>query len=183
MRTMKILWLRVLTIARSSEDKMLAVSLIANFTRRGIALRPIGDRLVVEPASKLTNEDRQLIRQHKPALINVLIAQRAGIPRSERVLSESNEDVTRAAAEALALLARLRGYTVPGGRMTVVRELALRLRNLDEPFVILNSLRAFEAELIGLGGKCDDDLVETLALVKRSFPGTILVSFHRRLDS
>jgi hypothetical protein len=162
---------------------MLAVSLIANLTNRGIALRPLGDRLVVEPASKLTNEDRQLIRQHKLALMDLLIAQRAKIPRSERVLSEDKEDVTRPGAEALALLARLRGYSVPGGRMPVVRELALRLRNLDEPFAILNALRAFESQLIGLGGKCDDDLVETLALVKRSFPGAILVSFHRRLDS
>ena len=161
---------------------MLPVSLIANFTRRGIALRPMGDRLVVEPASKLTNQDRQLIRQHKIALMNVLVAQRAGIPRS-RVLSENNDEAIEAAGDALMLLARLRGYMVPGGRMPVVRELALRLRNLDEPFAILNALRVFESELIGLGGKCDDDLVETLALVKRSLPGALLVSFHRRLDS
>jgi len=142
----------------------------------------MGDRLVVEPASKLTNQDRQLIRQHKIALMNVLVAQRAGIPRS-RVLSENNDEAIEAAGDALMLLARLRGYMVPGGRMPVVRELALRLRNLDEPFAILNALRVFESELIGLGGKCDDDLVETLALVKRSLPGALLVSFHRRLDS
>src|SRR5208282_2655469 len=111
-----------------------------------------------------------------------LVAQRAGIPRS-RVLSENNDEAIEAAGDALMLLARLRGYMVPGGRMSVIRELALRLRNLDEPFAILNALQLFESELICLGGKCDDDLVETLALVKRSLPGALLVSFHRRLDS
>jgi hypothetical protein len=47
-------------------------SIIGEFGRREILLVPDGDGLIVEPASKLTDQDRQLIRQYKTELLRVL---------------------------------------------------------------------------------------------------------------
>jgi hypothetical protein len=52
-------------------------ALIADFTRRGIRLIADPPKLIVEPASKLTDEDRQVIRAIKPALLAYLQAQKA----------------------------------------------------------------------------------------------------------
>jgi hypothetical protein len=46
--------------------------LISSFARRGIRLIPDGDGLAVEPASKLTDADRQKIRAKKAELIEFL---------------------------------------------------------------------------------------------------------------
>jgi TubC N-terminal docking domain len=47
-------------------------SLLAGLVERGIRLIPDGDRLVVEPASKLSDDDRRAIRAHKAALLTLL---------------------------------------------------------------------------------------------------------------
>src|SRR5690242_6229805 len=44
-------------------------SLIADLSRRGIRLIAEGDSLIVEPASKLTNQNREFIRHHKPGIL------------------------------------------------------------------------------------------------------------------
>jgi hypothetical protein len=52
-------------------------TLMADLSRRGIRLEPEPDGLIVEPASKLTDTDRALIRQHKAEIL-------AAITRSGR---------------------------------------------------------------------------------------------------
>jgi hypothetical protein len=51
---------------------MTAETLLADLGRRGIRLTPDGFDLIVEPASKLTSQDRELIREHKPAILATL---------------------------------------------------------------------------------------------------------------
>jgi hypothetical protein len=53
---------------------MTAQALIDNLTRRGIRLIAEPPRLTVEPASKLTDDDRALIRAHKVELLSHLVA-------------------------------------------------------------------------------------------------------------
>ena len=48
--------------------------LIDDLSQRGIRLIPEPPKLIVEPASKLTDADRALIRQHKDELLKQLIA-------------------------------------------------------------------------------------------------------------
>jgi hypothetical protein len=53
-------------------------ALLEDLTSRGVQLTPDGDGLVVRPASKLTDSDRQAIRTHKPELLAVLNPPREG---------------------------------------------------------------------------------------------------------
>jgi hypothetical protein len=56
-------------------------ALLAAFAKRGITIRPDGPRLVVIPASKLSDADRDTIRQSKPALLRILsISPKASAP-------------------------------------------------------------------------------------------------------
>jgi hypothetical protein len=48
---------------------------------RGLRLIRDGDGLIVKPASKLTDADRQAIRQHKPELLRLLLIERIGATR------------------------------------------------------------------------------------------------------
>ncbi len=54
-----------------------AVRLIEDFRARGIRLIPEPPKLVVEPASRLTDADRQAIRALKPALMELLSPERS----------------------------------------------------------------------------------------------------------
>jgi hypothetical protein len=54
-----------------------AQALVQDFTGRGIKLIPNGSKLTVQPASRLTIEDREAIREHKPALLAWAIADQA----------------------------------------------------------------------------------------------------------
>jgi hypothetical protein len=47
-------------------------AVLADFAYRGIRLIPDPPKLIVEPASRLTDRDRAAIREHKPALLAVL---------------------------------------------------------------------------------------------------------------
>lgn len=51
-----------------------AESLVASFTARGIQLIPDGNGLIVQPAAKLTDFDRQIIRSHGPQMLVYLRA-------------------------------------------------------------------------------------------------------------
>jgi hypothetical protein len=76
------------------------------------------------------------------------------------------------------LLNRLRCYTLPGGTMPVVRELADRLTPFarsSDPAVILDALRGFEREFIVLGGGPDPELTDAVAMVESAFPSTRLI--------
>lgn len=49
-----------------------ARGLLRDLTQRGFRLRVNGDRLLIAPASRLTDEDRRRIRQHRDALLAML---------------------------------------------------------------------------------------------------------------
>lgn len=55
---------------------MNAQELVATFASRGISIapNPTGEKLVIEPASRLTDADRDAIKQAKPALLAYLAA-------------------------------------------------------------------------------------------------------------
>lgn len=85
------------------------------------------------------------------------------------------------AEKALELLARLKGYTLPSGRMPVVRALAEQLEAFKNaaPETILRKLESFEAQLIALGGAYDPELAEVIGLVNDAFPGSRLVEVRK----
>ncbi|MCI0348691.1 MAG: hypothetical protein L0Z53_04635 [Acidobacteriales bacterium] len=54
---------------------MTAAILVHTFQTRGIGFQVDGDRLIVSPSSALTDEDRQIIRDHKSELLALLANQ------------------------------------------------------------------------------------------------------------
>lgn len=51
---------------------MRAVELLSDLRRRGVSVRVRAGRLAIEPASRLTEADRTLIRAHREALLETL---------------------------------------------------------------------------------------------------------------
>jgi hypothetical protein len=76
---------------------MNAHTLLSDFRSRGIALIPNGEKLTVEPASRLTDADRAAIRAAKAELLAVLTAP---------AVSDSEED-------AIDRVARFDGWLPP----------------------------------------------------------------------
>jgi TubC N-terminal docking domain len=60
--------------------------LVASLQRRGCRLLADGDRLGVHPADVLTDELRAAIREHKPALLAIVVAGVLPCPRCARPL-------------------------------------------------------------------------------------------------
>jgi hypothetical protein len=84
-------------------------TLLASFDARGIQLVPDGNGLIVRPASKLTEVDRQEINAHKAALLARARQQ------SARTLTPDSRhplicDVVRAKIEAIEAEARAKGW-------------------------------------------------------------------------
>jgi hypothetical protein len=179
---------------------MNAHTLLSNLRKRGIRLVGDGEKLTAEPASRLSDADPTAIRQSKPELLRILSksAQTAPLANADavgnrqsvtpfpivspavRTISESAPDGTEpldTAKMALALLARLKGYSLPSGRMAVIRDLSERMRGLADTTAILHALRDFERELISQGGEYDAELADAVAIVQRTFPGAWLVKF------
>ena len=103
---------------------------------------------------------------------------RANFDTSRRLLSDAiPEGAARSVESAGALLARLKSYTLPIGRMPTVRRLAERMRGLTEPAEISSALQNFEREMIELGGCYDPQLGEAVAMVERIFRGARLMKF------
>ncbi len=139
-----------------------AQALVQDLTSRGIKLVPNGSKLTVQPASRLTNQDREAIREHKPALLALATAD-----------------------QALALLNRLKTYTLPAGRMPAARAIVERLRPLLEasdldPAAALTTLQSIETELTALGAAPDRELAEAVGLVTLAFPGARLVAVRKQ---
>jgi len=93
--------------------------------------------------------------------------------------AQGHEEPVDASGTALALLIRLKGYTLPSGRIPVIRNLAERVRGLADAADILRTLRVFERELIALGGEYDWELAQAIAKVEGVFPGARLVRFSQ----
>jgi hypothetical protein len=85
--------------------------LLRSFRERGIRLRADGDALTVVPRSKLTDEDRQAIRDNKLLLLDHLkmleVVARNVTPDSRHPLIS---DVIRAKIEAIEPEARAKGW-------------------------------------------------------------------------
>jgi|SRR5208337_1789535 len=141
---------------------MTAHEIISELARRGVALRAEGDRVIAKPLSAVPPELREAARQHKAEIVAALA-------------SKSDP-----AGEALAVLARLRGYVLPDGRIEAARLIVERLRpmlatpDLD-PAAALGVLQAVQAELTALGGAYDPELADAIGPVNRAFPGAQLV--------
>src|SRR5712664_957476 len=137
---------------------MTAVEIVAELNRRGVSLIVRDGRIIARPSGAVPSEIKAAAQRCKAELIALLADHAAG-----------------AAEEALTLLARLKGYTLPEGRMPVACELATCLRSLDETLAILGVLQDFEQELIARGGRYDRELAGAVAIVERGFPGALLV--------
>jgi TubC N-terminal docking domain len=78
---------------------------------RGIRLFPDGDGLIVEPASKLTDDDCRAIRQHKPALLTHL---RSHTEPASTISADSRSPLispeVRTKIEAIEADARAKGW-------------------------------------------------------------------------
>ncbi len=61
----------------------MAAHLLADLRAAGFSLVAEGDRLLVSPASRLTDELRRTIREHKPDLLACLRAEAAGMPTED----------------------------------------------------------------------------------------------------
>lgn len=146
---------------------MTAVDLVAEFHRLGISLAVRNGMIVARPKGATPPKLREAVRAMKAELL--------------RTLPEARDDSepVDAARTALALLARLKGYTLRSGRMPVIRDLAKRVRGLADTASILHVLRDLECELIAHGGEYDRELAEATAVVERAFPGARLVKFRQ----
>ena len=118
------------------------------------------------PAAQITSELVEKVRRHKADLLAHLRAEQ------ERKMPD----------QALALLHRLRCYTLPLGRMPVAREMAQRLEPLKDasPKAIFRALQGFERDLVALGGAPDQELLEAAEAVEGTFPGTRMVEVRRK---
>jgi hypothetical protein len=125
-------------------------ALLAELQKRHV--RPVvrdGAVKLVGPREALTPELIVQAREHKLALL-----------------------ATVTADEALALLKRLRAYTLPAGHIEVALTLARRLKGIGDPVVALDALQRLEAEFIDLGGTYDTQLASALD----AFPGSQIIS-------
>jgi hypothetical protein len=147
-----------------------AVELLAEFHRLGIWLGVRNGIIVARPKGATPPELREAVKAMKAELLQTLPGGRA---------DKASVDP---AEMALGLLARLRGYTLPSGRMPVARDLAERMRGLTDTATILSSLRDFEREMVALGGKYDPELTEAVEMVQGAFPGARLMAVNRKLQ-
>lgn len=156
---------------------MTVESLIHNVEARGASLAVEGDRLVIEaPRGALGREEVERLRAHKPELLAFIRA------KQDR-------------GQALALLQRLKVYTLPAGRMGAAREIAERcaerlvrwqageqMDEADDPASILAVVRNIERELIELGAEPNPGLAATVRMVEGAFPGARLVEVRRKMS-
>jgi len=90
-----------------------AQALIQTLAARGVTLIPDGDGLIARPRERLTEADREAIRQSKAALLAHL---RAGMePRREHTMTPDSrhpliEPAVRAKLEAIEAEARAKGW-------------------------------------------------------------------------
>jgi hypothetical protein len=123
--------------------------------------------------SDASHSDVGLYRHHAD-----IAANRADAPLGQQnsVAVECLE--SQSAKEGLVLLRRLRGYTLPDGKMSVVRELARRISGIADPVELRARLTAFERELIIIGGVYDPALSEAIESARRVFPGAHLIEIR-----
>jgi hypothetical protein len=163
---------------------MTAIEVLGELRNRGIRVepRPTGN-LYLAPKNRLTRELVERVRAHKPAILAHLRAMQDQAENDRRADADAKQD-RRAADEALALLNRLKCYSLPAGRMPAARVVAERLRPLLTTPALdsrqaLGALQAVEAELTALGAAPDRELAEAVAMVERTFPGALLAEVRK----
>jgi hypothetical protein len=144
-------------------------ALLYEAAQLGIELYPDGDTIRYRGPKPALADLKPKLAAHKAELLTLLQAEQ------DRV-------------EALALLNRLKTFTLPAGRMPAVRMIAeacaARLvqshdsepvNEVDDPAFILAVLQEIEPELIALGGSPDPHLAEAITLVTGAFPDARLI--------
>jgi len=155
--------------------------ILTELARRGVTLRAEGDRIIVKPLSAVPPELREAARVHKQELLELLATQ----PESDaKQAPPSTADDP--ASQALAVLARLRVYSVPAGRMEAAKrtvELLQPLLSTSEdqvdPAAALSQLQMVESELIELGAQLDPEITAAIEAVTHTFPGARLVAIKQ----
>jgi len=158
---------------------MNATGLLQDLAAHGVSFAVNGDRLIIDALKgALRQGEIDRLREHKAEVLRLLKppAEIAPVIPSPSAITEAPDP----AAEALAIVARLKGYTLPPGRMPAVRAIAERLRPLLavpelDPAEALAALQATEAELTALGGSYDPGLAAAIGLVNGVFPGARLI--------
>ena len=89
-----------------------AAEIITRLSARGVALTPDGDRLHARPASRMTADDLEAIRQHKPDVIRLLTRM---IEAADAVTDEPPRPLEPREKAMLARLVRLE-HKVAGDR-------------------------------------------------------------------
>jgi hypothetical protein len=149
---------------------MTAAALIAKLAARGIYLVTQGEALIIDaPKGSLQPGEVEHIRARKAELLNLLHSKQGHTP----------------AARALAMLNRLRCYTIAGELMPIMRLLAEQLRSVSavsDDAEVLTALQGFESELIALGASLDTELADTIATVESAFPGTKLIEVRPKVQ-
>jgi hypothetical protein len=93
-------------------------------------------------------------------------------------LPDSARNEASAADKAIALIGRLRCFSIEGKSMPIARLLAETLAPLataSDPDAILIALQDLERELLTLGAAPDPVLADGVAVVASGFPGAKLV--------
>ena len=137
---------------------MTAVSLVESLRRRGV-------RLALQA----------------PDRIRVVVPKGVVVPYLRRELVERKAELLMllTADAAIAMIARLKAYTLPSGRMPVARAMIERLEGLTEPAAILAALQEFERELIALGAEFDAALADAISDVQKAFPSAQLIEARK----
>ncbi len=144
-------------------------ALLAEAARRGIELYPDGHTIRYRGPKTALADLKPMLAAHKGELLTLLCAQQ------DR-------------AETLALLKRLKTFTLPAGRMPAARMIAERcsarlveshygepVDEADNPASVLAMLQQIEHELIALGGCPDPELGGAINAVEALFPGARLL--------
>jgi hypothetical protein len=150
------------------------VVLLNELRAAGIWVEPtLAGNLRLTPKNRLTPELIEQVRAAKPELLALLAPEFADD-------SEASATPIDPVAKALTLIARLRAYVLPDGRIPAARIIAERLVPLSgvtklDPSQALAALQAAEAELMTLGGTYDRELADAIALITNAFPGSRLI--------
>jgi hypothetical protein len=157
------------------------LELLDEAARRGIELYPDGNFVRYRgPKTAVADLKAKLAANKVKLLVHLRAKQEEA--KIDRLVRADAEQEDTPADKALALLDRLRCYTLPSGSMAVVNQLADVLApfaRATEPAAILSALRDFEHELIALGGAPDPHVDEAFGMVERSFPGACLVEVKK----
>lgn len=92
----------------------------------GLTLTADGDRLIVTPSDRLTDDLRTLIRDNKPGVFNALESETAELTRLVRVCGEHYDFTEAEHAEALAI-----ALADPTDALTCFRGIAVRIAEAE----------------------------------------------------